>query len=133
MEVTLFLLLSYQLFDWSCRTSPRALASNLEVIVKVETAPSSLLFKAATKIYNLVRKRKNSNKGKKMFVKVEEDTLKNYVVKVEEKQEKDEEMKEEKVEDNGVKRKHFCELKSEIYNNESENEQISYSNIFHLK
>ena len=59
--------------------------------MKVETAPSSPLFKAATKIYNLVRKRKNSNKGKKMFVRVEEDTLKNYVVKVEEKEEKDEE------------------------------------------
>ena len=89
MEVTLFLLLSHQSFDWFCRTSPSALVSTLEVIVKdlwnlkqVETAPSSPLFKAATKKEEL-----------KMFVKVEEDNLKNYVVKVEEKEEKDEEEK----------------------------------------
>ena len=71
MEVTLFLLLSHQSFDWSCRTSPTALVRNLEVIVKdiwnlkqVETAPSSPLFKAAKNIYNLVRKKKNLNQGK---------------------------------------------------------------------
>ena len=87
---------------------------------QVETAPSSPLFKAATKIYNLVRKKKNLNQGKKMFVKVEEDNLKNYVVKVEEKEEKDEEEKneEEKHEEEreekkkDAKRKHFCELTS---------------------
>ena len=49
---------------------------------QVETAPSSPLFKAATKKEEL-----------KMFVKVEEDNFRNYVVKVEEKEEKDEEEK----------------------------------------
>ena len=34
MEVTLFLLLSHQSFDWSCRTSKMALVSNMEEIVK---------------------------------------------------------------------------------------------------
>ena len=55
-----------------------------------------------------------------MFVRVEEDNLKNYVVKVEEQEEKDEEEKneEEKHEEEreekkkDAKRKHFCELTS---------------------
>ena len=90
MEVSLHAILSHKSFDWSCRTSKLALVSNLEEIVKdmgnlkqVETSTSSPLFKAATKIYNLVKKRKNANKGKDLFVTVEEDTLKEYEMKVE--------------------------------------------------
>ena len=120
-------ILSHKSFDWSCRTSKLALVSNLEEIVKdmgnlkqVETSTSSPLFKAATKIYNLVKKRKNANKGKDLFVTVEEDTLKKYEVKVEERQveEKVEEQFEEKenVKEKDDwrtrKRKNFNELKS---------------------
>lgn len=127
MEVSLHAILSHKSFDWSCRTSKLALVSNLEEIVKdignlkqVETSTSSPLFKAATKIYNLVKKRKNANKGKDLFVTVEEDTLKKYEVKVEERQveEKVEEQFEEKenVKEKDDwrtrKRKNFNELKS---------------------
>ena len=93
MEVTLLAILCHQSFDWSCRTSKVALVSNMEEVVKnigklrqVETAPSSTLGKAATKLYKLVKKPKNAKKGKEVFVKVEEETLKNYVVKFEEKE-----------------------------------------------
>ena len=66
MEVTLLAILCHQLFDWSCRTSKVALVSNMEEIVKdvgklkqVDTAPSSTLCKAASKLYKLVKQPKN--------------------------------------------------------------------------
>ena len=88
MEVTLLAILCHQSFDWSCRNSKVALVSNMEEIVKdigklkqVETVPSSTLCKAATKLYKLVKKPKNAKLGKEVFLQVEEDTLKNYVIK----------------------------------------------------
>ena len=75
MQASLHDILSHQSFDWSCRNSKLALVSNMEEIVKdignlkqVETAPSSPLFKAATKIYNLVKKRKKGNLGKERLM-----------------------------------------------------------------
>ena len=66
MKISLHAILSHQSFDWSCRTSKcnAALAKKMEEIVRAApsrwtTAPSSPLFKAAIKIYNHVRKKKD--------------------------------------------------------------------------
>ena len=70
-----------------------ALARNMEVIVKdlgklsqVDITPSSPLFVAANKIYDMVTKKKNVRKGKDSFVKSELETLEKYEVKLEENQ-----------------------------------------------
>ena len=103
MEVSLHNILSHPTFDWSCRNSKVALSKNLEEIVKdlsslrkVDTNPSSPVFKAAIKIYDLVKK--NKNLGKEKFVERESKTLENYVVKLEEKQGEADEGKSEKEE-----------------------------------
>ena len=95
---------------------------------QVDTAPSSPLFKAANKIYNLVRKKKNGGLGKERFVERELKTLQSYEVKLEEmeggnkdgdqesdegeKQSVDEGEKKEEKKSKGVKRKNFSELKT---------------------
>ena len=108
-----------------------ALARNMEVIVKdlgklsqVDITPSSPLFVAANKIYNMVMKKKNVRKGKDSFVKSELETLEKYEVKLEENQSEEiyeeqseaESEKEEEVEGveklKSVKRKNFDDLKS---------------------
>ena len=112
-----------------------AIAKKMEEVVRdigslkqVDTAPSSPLFKAANKIYDLVRKKKNGGLGKERFVESELKTLKSDEVKLEEleggkkdeDQESDEEKKEsvdegekkEEKKSKGVKRKHFSELKT---------------------
>ena len=76
---------------------------------QVETDPSSPLFKAATKIYNLVKKKRNVNSGLEKFLEVEEETLTEYEVTVEEKEGEEKEAK-EKVERG--RRKSFNNLKS---------------------
>ena len=53
-------------------------------IKQVDTAPSSPLFKAANKIYDLVRKKKNGGLGKERFVESELKTFKSDEVKLEE-------------------------------------------------
>ena len=79
------------------------------------SAPSSTLCKAATKLYKLVKKPKNAKLGKEVFLQVEEDTLKNYVGKVEEG------VGEEEKEEENVKkrkcsvRKNYDELKDVRY------------------
>ena len=50
----------------------------------MDTAPSSPLFKAANKIYDLVRKKKNGGLGKERFVESELKTFKSDEVKLEE-------------------------------------------------
>ena len=72
-------------------------------IDQVDTGPSSPLFKAAIKIYNLTRKKKNGGLGKERFVQSELETLKSYEVKLEEKQGEGE--KEENTEEAKVKEK----------------------------
>ena len=81
---------------------------------QVETDPSSPLFKAATKIYNLVKKKRNVNSGLEKFLEVEKETLTEYEVTVEEKEgeEKEEEEKEAKEKVERGRRKSFNNLKS---------------------
>ena len=138
MQISLHAVVSHQLFDWSCRTSRPALSKKVEEIVReigslqqVDTTPSSPLFKAATKIYDLVRKKKNGGLGKERFVERELKTLKSYEVNLEEKVsygvtvegvqktegvQKKEGVKEAegvKEKENRRKRKNFNQLKSE--------------------
>ena len=122
MELTLHALISHKLFDWSCRSSKDALASNLEAIVKdiaglrqVDTVLSPPLFKTARDLYDLIRKKKNAGIGKYRFMEREFQALKSYEVKLEvtegeEKEEEREEVVKEKVERG--RRKFFDELLS---------------------
>ena len=78
MLTTLFVLLSHGLFDWSCRRSKADLVRNLGEIVKEnfglvpDLSPSSPLHKAAGKVYDLARKKKNLNKSRETVLKWEE-------------------------------------------------------------
>ena len=125
----MLVIMLHQSFDWSCRSNKRLLVKNLESVVKritglteVDITPSSPLFKAANKCYDLVKKKKNERLGKELFLKNEQKTLKSYEVKLEEKQaeEAEDNLSEEELNDESVKekvskgkkRKNFSDLKS---------------------
>ena len=106
MQVSLHDIVSHQLFDWSLRKSKVLLVENFGEIVReissckeVDTSTSSPLFKAATKIYKLAKKKKN---GLEEFVQNHVETLKSYEVKMEvmegDKKEEEEMEEEEEVE-----------------------------------
>ena len=65
MLTTLYVLVSYSLFDWSCPRSKTDLVNKLGDIVKEQfglvsdLSVSSPFYKGATKVYNLTRKKKN--------------------------------------------------------------------------
>ena len=49
-------------------------------LLEVDINPSSPLYKAATKCYNLVKLKKNSRLRKEKFLKTEKETLEKYMV-----------------------------------------------------
>ena len=113
MLTSLFLLVSHELFDWSCRRSPVDLANNFGEIVKEsfgvepDLSISSPLHKGAKRLYKLAKLKKNVNKSKAAVVKCEEVNLKAFeielggkIVNVKDGQE------------NKGKRKHFEDLAS---------------------
>ena len=108
MRLALAAIMRHQYFDWSCRKNKSALVKNMEMVVKeitglakVDINPSSPLFKAATKCYNLVKKKKNVRLGKEVFLKNEQKTLEMHEVQLEE-EEFEEEVEEEEVEEEAV-------------------------------
>ena len=86
MLTTLFLLVSHSLFDWSCRRSKTDLVNNLGEIVREkfglvpDLSISSPLYKGATKVYNLTRKKKNVNQSRETVIKFEEAALKAFEI-----------------------------------------------------
>ena len=80
LVISLYAILSH--LDWSCRTNKTALVKNMEVIVRdmgrlsqVDITPSSPLFQAANKLYDMARMKKNVRKGKDSFMKSEREIL----------------------------------------------------------
>ena len=85
MLTTLFVLVSHNLFAWSCRGSKADLVRNFGEIVKdfglvPDVSTSSTLFKGASKLYNLARKKKNARKSQETVIKCEEETLKAFEI-----------------------------------------------------
>ena len=85
MLPTLYALITHHSFDWSGRRAREDLVKNFEVIVRdmgnltqVDTIQSSPLVKAARKLNNLVKMKKNVGLGKEVFVKQNLKTLKSY-------------------------------------------------------
>ena len=58
-------------------------------LLEVDINPSSPLFKAATKCYDLVKLKKNSRLGMEKFLETEKETLEKYMVKFEEKEDEE--------------------------------------------
>ena len=120
LAVSLYAILSH--LDWSCRTNKTALVKNMEVIVRdmgrlsqVDITPSSPLFKAANKLYNMTKMKKNVRKGKDSFMESEREILEKYEVKLEEQSEDESEEEEEIESEEKLKRrrrKNFEDLKS---------------------
>ena len=86
----------HQSFDWTCRKNKSSLVKNMALVVKgitglleVDINPSSPLYKAATKCYDLVKLKKNSRLGKEKFLKTEKETLEKYMVELEGKEDKE--------------------------------------------
>ena len=88
MLTTLFVLVSHHLFDWSCRGSKADLAHNFGQVVKdnfgvdPDLSLSSPLYKGATKLYKLVRKKKYVNKSRENVIKCEEENLKAFEIEL---------------------------------------------------
>ena len=87
MLLSLAAIMLHQSFDWTCRKNKSSLVKNMALVVKeitgqleVDINPSSPLYKAATKCYNLVKLKKNSRLGKEKFLKTEKETLEKYMV-----------------------------------------------------
>ena len=109
MLTTLFVLVSHHLFDWSCRGSKADLAQNFGQLVRdnfgvdPDLSLSSPLYKGASRLYDLVRKKKYVNKSRENVIKCEEGNLRAFEIELGNVAVKDEER---------GKRKHFYELSS---------------------
>ena len=117
MITTLFVLVSHALFDWSCRKSPADLVSNFGEIVKEsfgfqpDLSTSLPLYKGATRLYDLTRKKKNFKQSKNRVIKNEEVLLKSYEIDLGSVTVKDNQDIQKNL-DNKSKRKNFDELTS---------------------